>query len=73
MKGREGNRSNQGKSDVAATTARGGYHGQAASRTLLFALCLESWFLSWIIHLGPIRLVLLALLTWFGLIFMLFS
>jgi len=47
--------------------------GFGASRTLCFGVCLELRVLPWIIHLGPIGLVLLALLTLLGLIFMLFS
>jgi len=44
-----------------------------ASRTLHFVLCLGLHFVPWINCLGPIGPLLQALLTWFGLMFMLFS
>jgi len=38
-----------------------------------FCACFEPWILPWIVHIGPFGLVLLALFTWLGLDFMLFS
>jgi len=68
---------------MADTTARGVHHSQAVVASghvglplperCVFGCRFALWVLPWIIRLGPIGLVLLALLTWFGLNFSIFS